>query len=292
MALSPTLLVVHVVIIGLALAFLASLNVGYHIMLWVEYLTTSVPLIEVEMTDAEAYDDGVKSKPLAANQKISLIDPKRGPKFLQCYDPATKQHLGEMKAMTASDVHDLCVKAKIAQEKWSKTTFAQRRQVLRTLQKYICHHVEDICRVASRDSGKVIVDALLGEVLTTCEKIRTIVEWGEIWLRPSYRPTGPMMMHKSARVEYVPLGIIAPIAPWNYPYVIYCVAFWLFLCMRACWSFDIEFFLISISFFLLFPIRHIYYAFYFGSTTTTKQQPDSTMRSIISSVVYLRAMPS
>lgn len=216
-ALSPASVIAHVVVIGLALAFLASLNVGYHVFLWLEYLTTSVPLIQVELTEAEAKDDGVTSAPLK-DKKISIVDPKR-PGFIQCYDPATKQHLGEMKAMTAADVHELCVKAKIAQEKWAKTTFAQRRQVLRTIQKYICHHVEDICRVASRDSGKVKVDALLGEVLTTCEKIRTVNEWGELWLRPSYRPTGPMMMHKSARVEYVPLGIIAPIAPWNYPYV-------------------------------------------------------------------------
>jgi len=44
--------------------------------------------------------------------------------------------------------------------------------------------------------------------LTTCEKIRTINQWGEVWLRPSYRPTGPVMMHKTAFVEYVPFGVI------------------------------------------------------------------------------------
>lgn len=211
---TPTAVTVHLILIGLALAYLSTLNIGYHVSLWIEYLTTSVPLISVEMTDAEAKDDGVTSEPV---KKISIVDPKR-PGFIQCYDPATKQHLGEMKAMTKADVHELCVKASIAQEKWAKTTFAQRRKVLRTIQKYICHHVQDICRVASRDSGKVKLDALLGEVLTTCEKIRTINEWGELWLKPSYRPTGPMMLHKSARVEYVPFGIIAPIAPWNYPF--------------------------------------------------------------------------
>jgi len=211
---SWSLFFVHLLVVGLALAYLSSLNVVYHVSLWIEYLTTPVPLIEVEMSDAEAKDDGVKSEPVKG--KLSIVDPKR-PGFIQCYDPSTKQHLGEVKAMTAADVHELCVKAKKAQESWSKTTFAQRRLVLRTIQKYLCAHVEDVCRVASRDSGKTKVDALLGEVLTTCEKIRTVNEWGELWLRPSYRPTGPMMVHKSARVEYVPLGIIAPIAPWNYP---------------------------------------------------------------------------
>ena len=211
---SPGLIFAHILVIGLALLYLRECKVIYHVALWLEYLTTSVPLIEVKMTDPEAKDDGVMSEPITG--KISIFDKDR-PGFIQCYDPSTKQRIGEVKAMTAEDVHELCVKAKKAQEKWAKTTFAERRMVLRTIQKYVCHHAEDICRVASRDSGKVKVDALLGEVLTTCEKIRTINEWGELWLEPSYRPTGPMMMHKSARVEYVPFGIIAPIAPWNYP---------------------------------------------------------------------------
>jgi hypothetical protein len=218
MTASPSMFLAHVAVVALALAYVYSLNIHYHAMLWIEYLTTPVPLIEVEMKDAEAKDDGCKSDPI--DGKISILDAKR-PGFIQCYDPSTKQRLGEVKAMTAKDVHEMCVKAKIAQEKWTKTTFKERRLVLRTIQKYICHHVEDLCRVASRDSGKVKVDALLGEVLTTCEKIRTINEMGELWLQPSYRSTGPMMMHKSARVEYVPLGIIAPIAPWNYPYVFF-----------------------------------------------------------------------
>ena len=101
-----------------------------------------------------------------------------------------------------------------------KTSFAERRRVLRTIQKYICNHVEDICRVCSRDSGKPKCDALLGEILTTCEKIRCINANGELWLRPSYRTTGPMMVHKTAYVEYMPLGVLGVIAPWNYPVVL------------------------------------------------------------------------
>ena len=100
----------------------------------------------------------------------------------------------------------------------SQHHFSQRRQVLRTIQKYLVNHIVDICRVCSRDSGKPMVDALLGEVMTTCEKIRCVVQWGELWLQPSYRPNGPLMMHKTAFVEYVPLGIVSPIAPWNYPF--------------------------------------------------------------------------
>lgn len=189
-------------------------DILYHVNLWIEYLTTTVPTMVIDMTPAEASDEGVTSEPVS---KMVLVDPSN-PSQLNCYDPSTRQLLGQVPNLTAAEVHELLVKAKAAQQKWAKTTFQQRRMVLRTIQKYICQHVEDICRVSSRESGKPKVDAAIGEIITTCEKIRTICEMGELWLMPNYRTTGPMMLHKTAWVEYVPLGVIAPIAPWNYPF--------------------------------------------------------------------------
>lgn len=201
----------------LCLAFLfLFLFIGDSILLLLEYLTTSVPNIDVPLTEGEASDDGL-DKIAKVTSKIDLRDPKR-PGKIQCYDPSTLQHLGEVDAMTKEDVDKMCAKAATAQKKWSKTSYAQRRLVLRTIQKYIVQHIDVICRVCSRDSGKPRVDALLGEVLGTCEKIRCINANGEQWLRPQYRPSGPVMMHKTAYVEYVPYGVIGAIAPWNYPF--------------------------------------------------------------------------
>mmetsp|Transcript_17125 Transcript_17125/g.23534 ORF Transcript_17125/g.23534 Transcript_17125/m.23534 type:complete len:619 (-) Transcript_17125:289-2145(-) len=191
-------------------------EVRHSISLLLEFATTKVPTIDVKMTQAESDDDGVASKP-DPTKKGELRDPDRKG-MVQCYDPSTLQRLGEVPAMTKDDVDALCAKAAKAQKSWSKTTYAQRRLVLRTIQKYIVNHVEDICRVCTRDSGKPKVDALLGEVMTTCEKIRTINANGEDWLQRQYRPTGPMMMHKRAYVEYIPFGVLGVIAPWNYPF--------------------------------------------------------------------------
>jgi len=182
--------------------------------LWIEYLTTTVPTLDITMTPAESEDDGVKGDPVT---DMTLLD-KNDKTKLNCFDPSTKQFLGHAENMSADKVNEILEKAKVAQNEWRKTTFAQRRMVLRTIQKYVVNHVEDICRVSARESGKPKVDAVMGEILTTCEKIRTICEWGEYWLRPNYRPSGPVMMHKNAWVEYVPLGIIVAIAPWNYPF--------------------------------------------------------------------------
>lgn len=54
-------------------------------------------------------------------------------------------------------------------------------------------------------------------MLPTFEKIRWLIREGEKALLPDIRTVGPVAMHKKASVEYSPLGVIAAIAPWNYP---------------------------------------------------------------------------
>jgi acyl-CoA reductase-like NAD-dependent aldehyde dehydrogenase len=44
-----------------------------------------------------------------------------------------------------------------------------------------------LVRVSSRDTGKTMVDASLGEIMTTCEKITWLISEGERWLKPEYR---------------------------------------------------------------------------------------------------------
>jgi len=206
-----TLSILHFIIIVILQPLLSVLP------LVLEFTLSSVPTLDVPLTDAEASDDGVTSKPLPIDQKASIRS-ESSPSKIQCYDPATRQFIGQVPAFTKDEVDKLCARAANAQKSWSKTCYAQRRMVLRTIQKYIIQHQEDICRVCARDSGKPKVDALLGEVMTTCEKIRCINQLGEGWLKPSYRPVGPMMAHKTAYVEYVPYGVLGVIAPWNYPF--------------------------------------------------------------------------
>ncbi len=73
-------------------------------------------------------------------------------------------------------------------------------------------------RPSARDSGKPLVDAAFGEILTTMEKIKWLLKEGERWLRPEKRGAGLMMFYKSARVEYRPVGVMGAIVPWNYPF--------------------------------------------------------------------------
>ena len=202
----PTLIGICAILLYMKLS---DWHIFYSLQLALEFLFTPIHKIDIALPSTPK-----SSEP---SNITSLTDPSK-PGYIQCYDPSTLQHLGQVPAMAPTDVSAAVSKAAAAQPQWSRTSFAQRRKVLRTLQKYIVNHIDEICHISSRDSGKTKVDALLGEVMTTCEKIRCINSLGELWLQKSYRPTGPMMVHKTAYVEYVPLGVLGVIAPWNYPF--------------------------------------------------------------------------
>jgi aldehyde dehydrogenase (NAD+) len=115
-------------------------------------------------------------------------------------------------------VDQALIKARKAQEKWAKTTFAERKIVLQSLMDFILRHQESICRVASRDTGKTMVDGKFGEILTTCERIRWTLAHGEDALKDEYRDPGLLMFYKAAKVEYHPKGVVAALVSWNYPF--------------------------------------------------------------------------
>uniref|UniRef100_A0A0E0I5Y8 Aldehyde dehydrogenase domain-containing protein n=1 Tax=Oryza nivara TaxID=4536 RepID=A0A0E0I5Y8_ORYNI len=102
------------------------------------------------------------------------IPPRKGKRAqtdkVQCYEPATMKYLGYFPALTPDEVKEHVAQARKAQKIWAKSSSKQRCQFLRILLKYILEHQDLICEISSRDTGKTMVDASLGEIMTTCEK--------------------------------------------------------------------------------------------------------------------------
>lgn len=140
---------------------------------------------------------------------------------IQSYCPATSQNLGTFNTTSKDEMNQQILRAKKAQQKWAKSSFTLRRQLLRTLSRFILDHQEDVARVACRDSGKTKLDALMGEIMVTLEKLNWIIANGEKALRTSQRPGSSNLligMMKNGEVRYEPLGVVAAIVSWNYPF--------------------------------------------------------------------------
>lgn len=137
----------------------------------------------------------------------ALVLPSR-PGLIQCYSPSTLQFLGEVPITPAAGVRAAVARARALQPGWAATSFAERRRVLRMMSAAILAHEEDIVRLSCIDTGKPRVDAQFGEILSSLGKLDWVVARGEEVLRPEARTTNLTSAHKTARVEYHPLGVI------------------------------------------------------------------------------------
>jgi acyl-CoA reductase-like NAD-dependent aldehyde dehydrogenase len=146
-----------------------------------------------------------REAPIAANEAM-----------IPCHDPASGERLGEVAAMDAAEVKRAVERARHAQRRWARTSFDERREVMRALLAHIVDNQRALCRVAVRDSGKTMVDAALGEIFPVCEKLRYVIANGARDLAPEERSSG-LLLHKRARVEYPPLGVVGVLCPWNFP---------------------------------------------------------------------------
>jgi acyl-CoA reductase-like NAD-dependent aldehyde dehydrogenase len=136
---------------------------------------------------------------------------------IECMNPATGERLGTLPAATPDEVRAAVERARVAQRAWGQSTFAQRRAVLGHLLQHTLDHADELVGLIVAASGKTHENALLGEIMPVCNKIRWVIDHGEKHLAPERVGSG-LLLHKRGRIEYRPLGVVACIVPWNYPF--------------------------------------------------------------------------
>lgn len=141
-----------------------------------------------------------------------------GSSVIRCYDPSNGQNLGVVNPSTNNGIDRAIEQAAEAQKAWAKTSFESRRKVLKTLLEFILKNKDYIVEVACIDSGKTRVDAVLGEILVTLEKLQWTIDHGENALKPETRPTNRLMFYKANEVHWEPLGVVGACVSWNYPF--------------------------------------------------------------------------
>ena len=148
----------------------------------------------------------VKSPVVSASQTAGI----------PCVSPATRAPLGTVSVDDPEAVRAAIARAREAQIGWSRTDFRARRAVLGRMAEAIIRETDSLVELIVRDAGKTRENALIGEIWPVLEKLRWTAKNGEKHLRPESVSSG-VMVHKRARLEYHPLGVIGAILPWNYP---------------------------------------------------------------------------
>jgi acyl-CoA reductase-like NAD-dependent aldehyde dehydrogenase len=135
--------------------------------------------------------------------------------------PSTGEALEAYSRLDAVQAADAVASAALAFASWSRTSFAERRALLDRVRGLLLEEADTLAGLIAREQGKPVAEAHLAEILPALDHLKHVANHGEEAL--AARETEPAVFligHKRARIEFVPIGPVLIVTPWNYPFSI------------------------------------------------------------------------
>ena len=144
-----------------------------------------------------------------------------GPTF-ELRNPADGEVVGTYPVHTPEQVRATVEQARAAQAWWQQLGFEGRRTRMLRWTSYLAKRIDEICELGNRETAKPRGDVLF-ELLASLEDIKWAAANAQRVLKRRRVRSGLTMINFDSRVEYLPLGVIGVIAPWNAPlYTVFC----------------------------------------------------------------------
>jgi aminobutyraldehyde dehydrogenase len=136
-----------------------------------------------------------------------------GGEAMEVLNPATGEAIAEVPASTAEDADRAVQAAKDALPEWLDSTPRERAEMLLKLADVIEENAEELAALESKNVGKPIA-AARDEPAEMADNLRFFAGAARIL---EGRSTGEYMAEHTSWIRREPLGVVAGIAPWNYP---------------------------------------------------------------------------
>ncbi|PRX39692.1 acyl-CoA reductase-like NAD-dependent aldehyde dehydrogenase [Planifilum fimeticola] len=137
---------------------------------------------------------------------------------IEMIDPATGERLGELEETSPEAIERAMVHARKAFRRWGNLPLSERMDHISRLRRYIVEHADELAATVVKDTGKVHLEALMTEILLTVDFIKYYEKRAASILKPKKVPTPITLIGRRSWVEYRPMGVVAVISPWNYPF--------------------------------------------------------------------------
>lgn len=136
--------------------------------------------------------------------------------MLDVVNPTTEELLERLPVDDAASIARKVESARLALASWRKTSFEARAAIVRKFRHLLEERVEECASVLTAEMGKPLVQAR-NEVKGTLGRIDFFLDKAEGRLHEQLVFDDGGMLEK---VRYEPLGVIANISAWNYPYFV------------------------------------------------------------------------
>jgi len=140
---------------------------------------------------------------------------------VESIDPASGVVHARFAATNPADIPAIFDRARIAQKEWAARPLQERCAMVQRLRDTIFDSREEIASVITRETGKPCVEAIFAEIVLAIDTADFLARRAPRWLRPERVPHHNFALKaKSGWLEFEPLGVVAIISPWNYPFAI------------------------------------------------------------------------
>jgi 1-pyrroline dehydrogenase len=136
-----------------------------------------------------------------------------GGETMEVLNPATGETIAEVPASTEEDANRAVEAAKAALPEWLDSTPRERAEMLLKLADVVEENAEELAALESKNVGKPIA-AARDEPGEIADNLRFFAGAARIL---EGRSTGEYMAEHTSWIRREPLGVVAGIAPWNYP---------------------------------------------------------------------------
>lgn len=136
-------------------------------------------------------------------------------------DPATGEEIGRVPQTSDEGVRKAVARGRAAFHMWKSTSFAERRRLVMRAREAILSELDEIAHLISAESGKPFGEAISMEIAPVLDLMQHFARNAEKLLKPAKINIGLYgLLGRSSKIVYHPLGVVAIIPAWNYPFSI------------------------------------------------------------------------
>jgi acyl-CoA reductase-like NAD-dependent aldehyde dehydrogenase len=134
-------------------------------------------------------------------------------------NPRTLETLKEIDPTPLDSLPQIFDRAKKAQALWEAFSLKKRARTLSILSETLLNNIDSIIDIIHTENGKPRLEALSNDIVPSLESIRFFSSTAQKVLSPTDIPLrNPILLHRKSVVQWVPLGVVCVIAPWNFPF--------------------------------------------------------------------------
>ncbi|MGB8954552.1 MAG: aldehyde dehydrogenase family protein [Tumebacillaceae bacterium] len=135
-------------------------------------------------------------------------------------NPATGDVLGDLPEWTSEQIRDAAERARAAFPAWRDTPLAERLHCIRQMRQYLVDQADALAREIAQYTGKVPIEALTHEILLVIDSLHYYEQHAPAILSTKKTKTPILLFGNHSYIEYKPMGVVAVIAPWNFPFLL------------------------------------------------------------------------